>query len=66
MALPYTLTIDKFEIQLQTNFVSPLVLTTKLLPILQKLLINPQITNTKNHLFKFIWSSVCITIFQFK
>ena len=40
MALPYTLTIDKFEIQLQTNFVSPLVLTTKLLPILQKLLIN--------------------------
>ena len=36
MALPYTLTIDKFEIQLQTNFVSPLVLTTKLLPILQK------------------------------
>ncbi|CAX43678.1 dehydrogenase, putative [Candida dubliniensis CD36] len=36
MALPYTLTIDKFEIQLQTNFISPLVLTTKLLPILQK------------------------------
>ncbi|KAL6452337.1 ENV9 Probable oxidoreductase ENV9 [Candida maltosa Xu316] len=36
MALPYTLTTDKFEIQLQTNFVSPLVLTTKLLPILEK------------------------------
>lgn len=36
MALPYTLTIDNFDIQLQTNFISPLVLTTKLLPILEK------------------------------
>lgn len=35
MALPYGLTKDNFEIQLQTNYVSPFLLTTKLLPILE-------------------------------
>ncbi|KAG7660556.1 uncharacterized protein J8A68_005975 [[Candida] subhashii] len=36
MALPFALTKDNFEIQLQTNYVSPFLLTTKLLPILEK------------------------------
>ncbi|KAI5951843.1 hypothetical protein KGF54_004918 [Candida jiufengensis] len=36
MAVPYTLTQDNFEIQLQTNFISPFLLTLKLLPILEK------------------------------
>ncbi|CAK9440268.1 uncharacterized protein LODBEIA_P43680 [Lodderomyces beijingensis] len=36
MALPYTLTQDNFEIQLQTNFISPFLLTLKLLPILER------------------------------
>lgn len=36
MALPYTKTIDDFEIQLQTNFISPFLLTLKLLPILER------------------------------
>lgn len=36
MALPYTKTVDDFEIQLQTNFISPFLLTLKLLPILER------------------------------
>ncbi|KAI5953916.1 hypothetical protein CANMA_004755 [Candida margitis] len=36
MALPYSKTIDDFEIQLQTNFISPFLLTLKLLPILER------------------------------
>lgn len=36
MAVPYALTRDNFEIQLQTNFVSPFLLTTKLLPLLER------------------------------
>lgn len=36
MALPYTLTQDNFDIQLQTNFISPFLLTLKLLPILER------------------------------
>lgn len=37
-ALPYALTKDGFEVQLQTNYVAPFVLTTKLLPLLEKTL----------------------------
>ncbi|ODV79801.1 NAD(P)-binding protein [Suhomyces tanzawaensis NRRL Y-17324] len=36
MSLPYSLTVDKLEIQLQINYVSPFLLTTKLLPLLEK------------------------------
>ncbi|KAI5964644.1 uncharacterized protein KGF55_001713 [Candida pseudojiufengensis] len=36
MAVPYTLTQDNYEVQLQTNFISPFLLTLKLLPILEK------------------------------
>ncbi|KAI5957541.1 hypothetical protein KGF57_003235 [Candida theae] len=36
MALPYTKTVDNFEIQLQTNFISPFLLTLKLLPMLER------------------------------
>jgi NAD(P)-dependent dehydrogenase (short-subunit alcohol dehydrogenase family) len=36
MALPFSLTQDNFEIQLQTNYVSPFLLTLKLLPLLEK------------------------------
>lgn len=35
MALPYSVTQDGFEIQMQTNYVSPFLLTTKLLPLLE-------------------------------
>lgn len=35
MALPYSLTKDGFEIQMQTNYISPFLLTTKLLPLLE-------------------------------
>jgi len=33
--LPYTVTPDGFDVQLQTNYVSPFLLTTKLLPLLE-------------------------------
>ncbi|KAK6457149.1 uncharacterized protein RJT20DRAFT_37499 [Scheffersomyces xylosifermentans] len=36
MAVPFALTKDNFEIQLQTNFISPFLLTTKLLPMLER------------------------------
>ncbi|CCE83435.1 Piso0_004010 [Millerozyma farinosa CBS 7064] len=36
MALPYSLTPDGFEIQMQTNYISPFLLTTKLVPLLEK------------------------------
>lgn len=36
MALPFSMTQDGFEIQLQTNYIAPFVLTTKLLPILER------------------------------
>lgn len=36
MALPYSITNDGFEIQLQTNYISPFLLTTKLLPLLER------------------------------
>ncbi|EGW33159.1 uncharacterized protein SPAPADRAFT_50071 [Spathaspora passalidarum NRRL Y-27907] len=36
MALPYSVTCDNFEILLQTNYISPFLLTTKLLPMLEK------------------------------
>lgn len=36
MAIPYSMTGDDFEIQMQTNYVSPFLLTTKLLPLLEK------------------------------
>lgn len=35
MALPYSITKDGFEIQMQTNYISPFLLTTKLLPLLE-------------------------------
>ncbi|CCE63991.1 hypothetical protein TPHA_0G01550 [Tetrapisispora phaffii CBS 4417] len=35
MALPYEITEDGFEIQLQTNYISPFLLSVKLLPLLQ-------------------------------
>ena len=35
IALPYAVTQDGFEIQLQTNFISPFLLTTQLLPVLE-------------------------------
>ncbi|KAK6465356.1 hypothetical protein DFJ63DRAFT_310453 [Scheffersomyces coipomensis] len=35
MALPYALTQDGFDIQIQTNFIAPFVLSTKLLPLLE-------------------------------
>lgn len=34
--LPYTITLDGFDVQLQTNYVSPFLLTTKLLPLLER------------------------------
>lgn len=34
--LPYTTTPDGFELQLQTNYVAPFLLTTKLLPLMEK------------------------------
>lgn len=34
--LPYTVTPDGFDVQLQTNYVSPFLLTTKLLPLLER------------------------------
>ncbi|KAL7667192.1 NAD(P)-binding protein [[Candida] zeylanoides] len=36
MALPFGLTEDGFETQLQTNYVAPFVLTTRLLPLLDR------------------------------
>lgn len=36
MGLAYELTEDKFEIKLQTNYISPFLLTTSLLPLLDK------------------------------
>lgn len=33
---PYTVTPDGFDVQLQTNYVSPFLLTTKLLPLLER------------------------------
>ncbi|KAG7192311.1 uncharacterized protein KQ657_002030 [Scheffersomyces spartinae] len=36
MALPFQLTKNKFEIQMQTNYIAPFVLTTKLLPLLER------------------------------
>lgn len=36
IALPYAVTDDNFEIQLQTNFILPFLLTTQFLPILEK------------------------------
>ncbi|KAI3403634.2 hypothetical protein KGF56_003561 [Candida oxycetoniae] len=36
IALPYTLTQDNFDIQLQTDFIAPFLLTMKLLPILER------------------------------
>lgn len=36
LVLPYTETLDGFEVQLQTNYVSPFLLTTKLLPLLER------------------------------
>lgn len=35
IALPFAVTQDGFEIQLQTNFISPFLLTTQLLPVLE-------------------------------
>lgn len=35
MALPYSKTNDNFEIQLQTNYISPFLLTTLLLPLME-------------------------------
>lgn len=34
--LPYKITPDGFELQLQTNYVAPFLLTTKLLPLLER------------------------------
>ncbi|OBA23700.1 NAD(P)-binding protein [Metschnikowia bicuspidata var. bicuspidata NRRL YB-4993] len=34
--LPYTVTPDGFELQLQTNYVAPFLLTTKLLPTMER------------------------------
>lgn len=34
--LPYTVTPDGFELQLQTNYVAPFLLTTKLLPLMER------------------------------
>lgn len=36
MAKPHTVTPDGFEVQLQTNYVAPFLLTTKLLPLLER------------------------------
>lgn len=36
MGLPYQPTVDGFDIQLQTNYVAPFLLTTKLLPMLER------------------------------
>lgn len=36
MALPFQLTKNKFEIQMQTNYIAPFVLTTRLLPLLER------------------------------
>lgn len=36
LVLPYTETLDGFDVQLQTNYVSPFLLTTKLMPLLEK------------------------------
>ncbi|KAK6204870.1 uncharacterized protein RJT21DRAFT_117332 [Scheffersomyces amazonensis] len=36
MALPYSLTNDGFDIQIQTNFIAPFLLSMKLLPLLEK------------------------------
>lgn len=36
MALPHLVTADGFEIQLQTNYVLPFLLTTRLLPLLER------------------------------
>lgn len=35
MALPHSITDDGFEIQMQTNYVAPFLLTTRLLPLLE-------------------------------
>lgn len=35
MALPYAATRDGFDVQLQTNYVAPFLLTTRLLPLLE-------------------------------
>lgn len=36
IALPYAVTPDDFEVQLHTNYISPFLLTTQLLPVLEK------------------------------
>lgn len=36
MALPFSITKDGFEIQLQTNYIAPFLFTTRLLPLLEK------------------------------
>lgn len=36
MALPFCLTKDGFEIQLQTNYIAPFLFTTRLLPLLER------------------------------
>lgn len=36
MALPFTTTADGFEVQLQTNYVAPFLLTRKLIPLLER------------------------------
>lgn len=36
MAQPHSLTKDGFEIQMQTNYISPFLLTTKLIPLLEE------------------------------
>ncbi|CAH2353054.1 probable oxidoreductase Env9p [[Candida] railenensis] len=41
MALPFSLTKDGFEIQLQTNYISPFLFTTRLLPLLEKTAATP-------------------------
>lgn len=35
MGLPFSMTVDNFEIQMQTNYVAPFLLTTKLIPLLE-------------------------------
>lgn len=43
MVLPCTLTTDGFELQLQTNYVAPFLLTTKLIPLMERSIeVHPQ------------------------
>lgn len=53
MVLPYSVTQDGFEIQMQTNYISPFLLTTKLLPLLE----NTSDTYPKNDPPKIIYLS---------